>query len=139
MPSYMVESKRQGMRATSNVARSMAWVQGDDGKRRPSKTEQARQVDEVTGEVGLPLWDVEVIYTAEAWGRVATATAMVTVGAAEEPTPGEFERITFAGLVVTCSPTKAGGLSERWTAEGIESGPGKRSASGSAAGGSAGA
>ncbi|MGL5862213.1 MAG: hypothetical protein ACRCY9_13255 [Phycicoccus sp.] len=137
MPSYSVESKRQPMSATGIVEAAMEWVE-EGGKRRPSKTEQARQ-DLGNGEVGLPLWDVEVIYTAEAWGRKTTATAMVTVGAADRPNPGEFERIGFTGLRVTVSPNKAGGLSERWTAEGVDAAPGKRSAPSAPAGGSAGA
>jgi hypothetical protein len=130
MPSYSVESKRQAMSTTGIVEPVMEWVEVG-GKRRPG------EVQERDKDTGMPLWQVEVIYKSEAWGRDVTATAMVTVGAIDRPEPGEFERVAFAGLRVSVSPTKAGGLSERWAAEGIEAAPGKRAAAGASSSGSA--
>ncbi|MGL5862387.1 MAG: hypothetical protein ACRCY9_14135 [Phycicoccus sp.] len=118
MPVYMSESKRQGMRATGNVAKSMEWEERD-GKRRPSKETQARQVDEATGEVGHPLWEVEVIYSQSSWGRVGTVTATVLVPAKQQPVLGEFVSVVFHGLVVEVRVGKAGGLIESWRADGI--------------------
>ncbi|HYN29280.1 MAG TPA: hypothetical protein VES95_05345 [Dermatophilaceae bacterium] len=121
MPSYAVESKRHAMSTTGIVEPVMEWVEVN-GKRRPG------EVQERDADTGMPLWQVEVIYKSESWGREVTATAMVTVGAIDRPTPGEFERVTFTGLRVSVSTNKAGGLSERWSAEAIESG--RRAASG---------
>ncbi|MGL5830161.1 MAG: hypothetical protein ACRC0L_11420 [Angustibacter sp.] len=114
MPSYAVESKRQAMSTTGIVEPVMEWVEVN-GKRRPG------EVQERDADTGMPLWQVEVIYKSESWGREVTATAMVTVGAMDRPVPGEFERVTFAGLRVSVSTNKAGGLSERWSAEAIDS------------------
>ncbi|MGL5818287.1 MAG: hypothetical protein ACRCYR_12040 [Phycicoccus sp.] len=121
MPVYMSESKRQGMRATGNVAESMEWEERD-GKRRPSKTVQARQVNEATGEVGHPLWEVEVIYSQSSWGRQGMVTATVLVPAKQRPVLGEFAPVVFHDLVVEVRVGKAGGLVESWRADGIAEG-----------------
>jgi hypothetical protein len=114
MTFYAVESKRQAMRTTSIVNEVKDWVDGPDGKRRPSEV-QAR--DE---ESGLPLWDVEVQYRQEAFGRASTATAFVRVGSAVKPVLGEFEPVSFVGLSVEVRVTKAGGLSESWRADSVD-------------------
>jgi hypothetical protein len=114
MTFYAVESKRQAMRTTSIVNEVKDWVDGPDGKRRPSEV-QAR--DE---ESGLPLWDVEVQYRQEAFGRASTATAFVRVGSAVKPVLGEFAPVSFVGLSVEVRVTKAGGLSESWRAEAVD-------------------
>jgi hypothetical protein len=114
MATYAVESKRQGMRATGNVAESKEWVAGADGKRRPGEV-QAR--DESTG---LLLWDVEVLYRQTAYGRESTATGTVQVGCPHRPVLGEFAPVVFNGLVVEVRVTKAGGFIEYWRAETLD-------------------
>ncbi len=75
MTFYAVDSARQVMRSTGIVNEVKDWVDGPDGKRRPSEL-QAR--DENTG---MLLWDVEVLYRQVAFGRESNATGMVRVGA----------------------------------------------------------
>ena len=54
------------------------------------------------------------------FGRADTATAMVSVGAPEEPKPAAYTHITFEGLKVDIYTNRAGGFSERWSAETIK-------------------
>ena len=75
MPTYAVESKRQAMETTGIVNETPVWETGVDGKRRPSRDQQDRHPD-----TGMPLWDVEVKYVTETFGRQATVTANVQVG-----------------------------------------------------------
>lgn len=114
MSTYAVDSDRQPMISTAIVEKSMEWVQTSDGKMRPGEV-QAR--DENTG---MPLWNVEVMYQSTSWGRTSSLTAMVTVGAEDEPKPQPLTPITFTGLTVSVSKNKAGGITERWAAEGIK-------------------
>ena len=74
MTFYAVDSARQLMRSTGIVNEVKDWVDGPDGRRRPSEL-QAR--DENTG---MPLWDVEVLYRQVAFGRESNTTGMVRVG-----------------------------------------------------------
>ncbi len=114
MSSYAIDSQRQAMAATGIVAPRMDWIETADGKRRPGDI-QAR--DENTG---MPMWDVEVTYRTESFGRESTVTAMVTVGAPERPVPGNFTPVTFDGLVVSVRQNKAGGFTEYWSAEAVK-------------------
>ncbi|WP_310961568.1 hypothetical protein [Nocardioides terrisoli] len=110
---YAVDSKRQPMVATGVVRVAPEWELGEDGKRRPSDR-QAR--DENTG---MPLWEVEVSYRGENFGREFTTTASVTVTAEAKPDPAAYSPIVFEGLTLNAYVNKANGLAERWTAEGI--------------------
>ena len=136
MTLYAVESKRQAMRTTSIVNEVKDWVDGPDGKRRPSEV-QAR-----VEETGLPLWAVVVQNPQARFGRASTATAFVRVGSAVKPVVGEFEPVSFVGLSVEVRVTKAGGLSESWRAEAVDdkastgSGAGSGSSSASQSGSS---
>ena len=69
----------------------------------------------------MPLWEVEVFYRSESWGRESTVTATVAVGAETRPAPGFFSPISFTGLRVEVRINKSGGLSETWRAESIAS------------------
>lgn len=129
MTFYAVESKRQSMRSTGIVNEVKDWVDGPDGKRRPSEV-QAR--DE---ETGLPLWEVEVLYRQVAFGRESNTTGVVRVGSPVRPVLGEFVPVAFLGLTVEVRVTKAGGLSESWRAESVDdkAGSGSTGQSGSSA------
>jgi hypothetical protein len=113
MAFYAVDSARQVMRSTGIVNEVREWVDGQEGKRRPSEL-QAR--DENTG---MPVWDVEVLYRQVAFGRESNTTGMVRVGAPVKPVLGEFAPVAFEGLSVEVRVTKAGGLSETWRADGV--------------------
>ena len=113
MTFYAVDSARQVMRSTGIVNEVREWVDGPEGKRRPSEL-QAR--DENTG---MLLWDVEVLYRQVAFGRESNATGMVRVGAPVKPVLGEFAPVGFDGLSVEVRVTKAGGLSETWRADSV--------------------
>jgi len=115
MPKYAVDSKRQAMETTGIVNETPVWETGADGKRRPSRDQQDRHP-----ETGMPLWDVEVKYVTETFGRQATATANVKVGAVERPDPVPNRSITFKSLVVDAAPRRTG-LVEYWSAEEIDS------------------
>ena len=111
MTFYAVDSKRQSMRSTGIVNEVRDWVDGPDGKRRPAET-QARDED-----TGMPVWEVEVTYRQQAFGRVSSTTGFVRVGSAVQPVLGEFEPVTFRGLTVEVRVNKAGGMVESWRAE----------------------
>lgn len=111
---YAIDSQRQAMKATGIVNPTMAWEDTSSG-RRPSKDQQERHE-----QTGMPLWDVEVSYKTETFGQMATANAMVRVGAPDRPVPEEYSPITFKVLQVEVYKTKAGGIGERWTAEAID-------------------
>jgi hypothetical protein len=111
---YAIDSQRQAMKATGIVNPAMAWEDTSNG-RRPSKDQQERHE-----QTGMPLWDLEVSYRTESFGQVATANAMVRVGAQERPAPEEYSPITFKVLQVEVYRTKAGGVGERWSAEAID-------------------
>lgn len=113
MPSYAVDSSRQPMTATGIVEPVFEWEELPDGKRRPG-TIQSR--NEATG---MPLWQVEVLYTQVTYGRRSTSTAMVTVDAEEEPKPRDLTPIGFVGLRAEVRTNKAGGITEYWNAESI--------------------
>jgi hypothetical protein len=123
MAFYAIDSKQQGMRSTGIVNEVKDWVDGPDGRRRPSEV-QAR--DENTG---MPLWEVEVLYKQTAFGRVSNTTAVVRVGSPVQPVLGEFAPVAFVGLTVEVRVTKAGGLAESWRAESMDD---KAAGSGSA-------
>jgi hypothetical protein len=114
MSSYAIDSQRQAMTATGIVAPAFEWIETAEGKRRPGEI-QAR--DENTG---MPLWQMEVLYRAESFGRESTIKATVLVGAVEKPSPAMFTPVTFDGLTVTVRLNKAGGFTEYWSAEGIK-------------------
>ena len=117
MTSYAVESKRQGMRSTGIVNEVKDWVDGPDGRRRPSEV-QARDED-----TGMPLWEVEVLYRQVTFGRESNTTGVVRVGSPVQPVLGEFAPVAFQGLSVEVRVTKAGGLSESWRAEAVADTP----------------
>ena len=117
MTSYAVESKRQRMRSTGIVNEVKDWVDGPDGRRRPSET-QARDED-----TGMPLWEVEVLYRQVTFGRESNTTGTVRVGSPVQPVMGEFAPVAFQGLSVEVRVTKAGGLSESWRAEAVADTP----------------
>lgn len=117
MTSYAVESNRQRMRSTGIVNEVKDWVDGPDGRRRPSET-QARDED-----TGMPLWEVEVLYRQTAFGRESNTTGTVRVGSPVQPVMGEFTPVAFQGLTVEVRVTKAGGLSESWRAEAVADTP----------------
>ncbi len=113
MPSYAVDSKKQLMIATGVVGIVQEWAVLPDGSRRPSET-QAR--DEATG---FPLWNVEVLYQQTSFGRVSSTTAMVSVGAADQPLVPTLSPVQFDGLRVEVRLTKAKALVESWVAESL--------------------
>ena len=94
MTFYAVDSARQVMRSTGIVNEVREWVDGPEGKRRPSEL-QAR--DENTG---MLVWDVEVLYRQVAFGRESNATGMVRVGAPVKPVLGEFAPVSFDDVQV---------------------------------------
>jgi len=114
MPSFAVDSSRHQMIATGICNAEFEWMETPEGRRRPSET-QARDED-----TGMPLWQVEVTYRSETFGREYTATAMVTVGGLEKPHPAAYTPITFDGLRVDVHNTKAGGIAERWKAVSVK-------------------
>ena len=83
MSTYAIDSVRQAMVATGIVQPVFEWIETPEGRRRPSEVQDR---DEDTG---MPLWQVEVSYRTESFGRETTVNAMVTVGAPEQPTPGD--------------------------------------------------
>ena len=114
MSTYAIDSVRQAMVATGIVQPVFEWIETPEGRRRPSEVQDR---DEDTG---MPLWSVEVSYRTESFGRETTVNAMVTVGAPEQPNPATFTHITFDVLRVNVHVNKAGGYSERWTAESVK-------------------
>ena len=114
MPNYAVDGMRQAMTATGIVEPSMEWEETPEGKKRPSKDKQAR--DENTG---MPLWNVEVLYVTESFGRRSTVAARVTVGHEQEPQISPMTPIGFHGLRVEVRTNKAGGFAEYWNAEAL--------------------
>lgn len=120
MSSYAIDANRQELIATGIVGAVMEWIDTPEGRRQSDM--QAR--DENTG---MPLWSVEVVYRSESFGREYSVTAGVTVGAVERPNPPAYSAVQFEGLRVDARVNKAGGLSERWSAEAIR----EKSATGS--------
>ncbi|MEI2649789.1 MAG: hypothetical protein V9G15_12475 [Dermatophilaceae bacterium] len=118
---YAIDSKRQGLRTTGLVSEVKDWVDGPDGRRRPSDA-QAR--DENTG---MPLWDVEVLYLQSAFGRESNKTGVVRVATPTRPVVGEFAPAEFDRLTVEVRISKTGGLVEGWRAEGLSPGQPSRS------------
>lgn len=114
MSTYAIDSERQEMVATGIVAPLMEWIETADGRRRPSDIQDR---DEKTG---MPLWQVEVSYRSASFGREYTVTAMVAVGAMDIPNPAPFTHIVFDVLRVEAHVNKAGGFSERWSAESVK-------------------
>ncbi len=114
MAVFPVDGSRLRLRATGVVSESADMVQGGDGKW--SNVGQAR--DKGTG---FPLWDVEVVYRAESYGRSSTVVSVVSVGAVDEPVVVEDSYVQFTNLVVSCSTSKrnAGVLGTRFSAESI--------------------
>ncbi|GMA19888.1 hypothetical protein MM440_12335 [Arsenicicoccus piscis] len=115
MATFFVDSSRQQLRATGVVDQVNVWV--DDpatGRRRSS---DAQEVDEQ----GRPLWNVEVSYLSESFGRQSTVVARVRVAAATQPTPAAFEVIHFEQLACDVRVNRAGGLVESWRADGLVS------------------
>lgn len=129
MTAYAIDSKRQAMRSTGIVEEVFEWVEVD-GKRRPSDV-QARDENS-----GMPLWSVEVIYQQQTWGRVSSVTNRVTVGMPQRPVLGEFDPVEFVDLRAEVRVTKAGGLSESWTADRINDGKPTAQTSGQSSGSS---
>lgn len=115
MATYAVDSNRQQMVATGNVAPLMAWVEGPDGRRAPSK--DAQEHDELTK---LPLWGVEVMYDAERFGKAITVTSEVVVGAKDAPSPQKYTPITFRELTVDAGVRKGGSFFESWRARELD-------------------
>jgi hypothetical protein len=114
MPTYAIDGGRTTLVGTGIVEAVMDWTETADGSRRPSE-HQAR--DEATG---MPLWGVEVLYQQTSWGRAATVTARVTVGAPAQPVAAQFAPVAFRGLTVDVRVNrKTGALTETWRAEEI--------------------
>ena len=113
MPEFPVESPRLRMDATSVVNAVMQWGQDGSGKRFKTETQDRHP------ETGMPMWGVEVFYRDSNFGEDFTMTASIEVGAAEKPDPVPMTPVVFEGLEVSIFPNKAGGLSERWSAEAI--------------------
>lgn len=128
MSTYAVDAQAQQLRATGVIEAAPVWEESG-GSRRPVPGAQARD------ESGVPLWQVEVMYQSEAWGRVASSTALVTVPAHTEPVLPAFEVIPFEGLSVNVyAPRGGGALRESWTAQGIQTTvSGRKSSTSSAA------
>lgn len=113
MPNYAVESSKQPMIATGVVGIVQEWAVLPDGSRRPSDV-QAREAD-----TGMPLWNVEVLYQQSSYGRVSSVTAMVAVGAVDEPAVSPLTVVQFTGLRVEVRVNKAKALVEAWAADGL--------------------
>ncbi len=112
MPNYVVDSRKQPMIATGVVGIVQEW-EDRDGSRRPSDR-QARDED-----TGMPLWNVEVLYQQTSFGRVSSVTAMVAVGAVEQPQVSALGPVVFEGLRVEVRVNKAKALVEAWVAESL--------------------
>ena len=113
MPELPVDSRRMQMNSSGIVNRVMQWGEDAQGKRFKTET-QDRDPD-----TGMLKWGYEVMYRGSNFGEDCTITAVVEVGAAEKPNPMPMTPVTFDGLRVSVFPNKAGGLSERWSAEAI--------------------
>ena len=100
------------MDATGVVNAVMQWGE-KDGKRYKTET-QDRDPD-----TGMLKWGVEVFHRRVNFGEDSTVTAVVEVGAAEKPDPMPMTPVTFEALELSIFPNKAGGFSERWSAEAI--------------------
>ena len=120
MATYAVESTRQAMTATGIVEPVMAWIDGLDGKRRPSKDAQDHDAKPEDGGTGWPLWAVEVMYLTESFGRQSTMTANVTVAAPDKPVIQSLTPVTFKGLFVDAGITKNKTFFERWRARELD-------------------
>lgn len=114
---YEIDSKRQSMVLTGVESEAVMVWEEVNGKRKPSATEQERDPD-----TGMPLWQVEVMYRQETFGRASTITAKVKVGAVEKPQVVEYQPVEFTNLVVEARPNKGGGLTEYWSAEEVSDG-----------------
>jgi hypothetical protein len=112
VPDFAVDSPRQPMLSTGISNPAMEW--GQNGEKRFKTDTQERNPN-----TGMPIWEVEVMYTGVNFGQECTITANVTVGAAEKPQPSPLTPITFTGLRVSVYKNKAGGLTENWSAEAI--------------------
>ncbi len=111
---YAIDSDKQQMAATGVVEAVYEWADTPGGQRRPTDT-QARS------ETGVLLWQVEIIYSTESYGRPATVVARVSVPAATEPAPKAMAPVRFVGLMVEVAARRnGGGIRESWRAAGIE-------------------
>ena len=110
MAIYAVDSKRQQMVATGNVAPVNEWMDTPNGRRQSD--EQARD-----GDTGMLLWEVEVLYQSVSFGKHVTVTAPVQVGADAEPKVNPFTPVEFVQLVCSANVAKGGGLRESWRAD----------------------
>jgi hypothetical protein len=113
VPEFPVESPRMRMDATGVVNAVMQWGQDGSGKRFKTETQDRHP------ETGMPMWGLEVFQRRVNFGEDCTVTLMVEVGAAEKPDPVPMTPVVFEGLEVSIFPNKAGGQSERWSAEAI--------------------
>jgi len=112
VPEFPVESRRMRMDATGVVNAVMQWGE-KDGKRYKTETQDRDQ------NTGMPKWGLEVFHRRVNFGEDTTAVVVVEVGAAEKPDPAPMTPVVFEGLDVSIFPNKAGGFSERWSAEAI--------------------
>ena len=113
MPEFPIDSPRMRMDATGVVNAVMQWGQDAQGKRFKTET-QDRDPN-----TGMLKWGVEVFHRRVNFGEDCTVTTMIEVGAAEKPDPVPMTPVVFEGLQVSVFPNRAGGLSERWSAEAI--------------------
>lgn len=107
-----VDANRIRLMGTGNVSPSMEWIQGADGKNRPSDV-QAVSEDKV------PLWNVEVLRQDVVFGAEKTVPTDVTVPSATEPVVPGMAPVVMPGLVVSYY-AKGGAIREYWSAEQVK-------------------
>jgi hypothetical protein len=114
VPTYAIDSTAQALRATGIVEPAFAWVEDPTtGRRTQSKAQE-------TAEDGRPVWNVEVTYLSEAFGRQSTVVSKVTVPAAHQPVVSAFDLVGFEGLSVSVSVAKGTNQTrEFWRADGL--------------------
>lgn len=113
MPTYAVDSAQQQLRATGVVEPVKVWAEDPITHRRTPTDNQD------TTEDGCLLWDVEVQYLSESYGRMSTVVSRVRVPSSTFPAVEPFSITHFEGLSVNVRSSRNGGLTESWEATGL--------------------
>lgn len=96
-----VDSTRFAAMFSGNVTPAREWTERPDGSRTRSDVQ-------ATNDSGVPMWEVEIVYSDIVYGQAKTESAQVLVPSQTEPKPAAFTPAAFQGLTVNAYGTKTG-------------------------------
>ena len=106
-----VDSTRFKAMFTGNYEPAREWTERADGSRTRSDVQ-------ASDDSGVPLWDVEIVFSDRVYGQNRTESVMVSVPSKTEPVITGFTPAAFVGLTVNAYGTKTG-MRTSWTADGL--------------------